>query len=92
MCNLHHQRAAQRGRGRGHALGRGSQDTTVDPKGSLKTVPQVDDASRFLAASVRMRKQLSKTTLMLSADRCVVRENRRNFLRRRSVFSCSRSI
>ena len=45
----------------GHALGWGGQDSTVDPKGNLKTVPRVDDASRFLVASVGMREQLSNS-------------------------------
>ena len=43
----------------------------------------------FSAASVAKRKQL-KTSLMLSADCSAIRENRRNFLRRRSVVRCSR--
>ena len=37
------------GLGRGHALGRGSQDSTVDPWGSLKAVPHFGDASRVLS-------------------------------------------
>lgn len=47
------------GLGRGHALGRGSQDSTVDPKGSLKLCRILVMQAAFLAASVGIRKQLS---------------------------------
>ena len=58
------------GLGRGHALGRGSQDSTVDPKGSLKAVPRIDDASHFLAASVDIREQLSNIDDAIGTQLC----------------------
>ncbi len=76
------------GLGRGHALGRGSQDSTGDPKGSLKAVPHFGDASRFSAAS-SMREQLT-TAPMLSAHCFAVRENRRKLSCRRGVVRCLR--
>jgi hypothetical protein len=50
---MHHQCAAQRGQVAGKRLAWGSQDSTVDPKGSLETVPQIDGASRFLSCERR---------------------------------------
>jgi hypothetical protein len=81
-------RGTAMGLGRGHALGRGSQDSTGDPKGSLKAVPHFGDASRFSAAS-SMREQLT-TAPMLSAHCFAVRENRRKLSCRRGGVRCSR--
>ena len=63
------------GLGRGHALGRGSQDSTVDPKGSLIAVPRIDDASRFLAASVGLREQLSNNADVIGTKLCEAGES-----------------
>ena len=63
------------GLGRGHALGRGSQDSTIDPKGSLTAVPRVDGASRLLAAGVGVREQLSSTDDVIGRQTLVMGES-----------------